>query len=83
MRQEYRRITLGFAVDPPPVAAFHIPGIERVRANGRQLDMFVSANAGAVVEQARRAAAVSVDVAPIGLRDVFLETVQHSLGDVA
>ena len=82
MRQEYRRITLGFAADPP-VADFHIPGIERIRATGRQLDMFVSANAGAVVERAHRAAAVSVDVAPIGLRDVFLETVQHSLQDSA
>jgi hypothetical protein len=38
---------------------FHIPGIERVRANGRQLDLFVSADVHAFVEQAHRAAAVS------------------------
>ena len=82
MRQEYRRITLGFDVDPP-VREFQIPGIERLRTNGRQLDMFVSANADAVVEQARRAAAVSVDVAPVTLRDMFLETVQHSLRESA
>jgi ABC-2 type transport system ATP-binding protein len=82
MRQEYRRITLGFST-VPPVADFHIPGIEHVWTSGRQMNVFVSRNAAAVVEQARRAAAVSVDVTPATLRDVFLETVQHSLTETA
>jgi ABC-2 type transport system ATP-binding protein len=82
MRQEYRRITVGFDVDPP-VRDFHLPGIERVRANGRQLDLFVSANAHAFVERARRSAAVSVEVRPVSLRDLFLETVQHPLQERA
>ena len=82
MRQEYRRITLGFSGDPP-VAEFRQPGVEHVRATGRQMDIFVSRNATAVLEQARRAAAVTVDVTPVTLRDVFLETVQHSLTDPA
>jgi ABC-2 type transport system ATP-binding protein len=82
MRQEYRRITLGFDTDPP-VADFCIPGIEHVRTSGRQMNVFVSRNAGAVVEQARRVAVVSVDVAPVSLRDLFLETVQHSSSGVA
>jgi ABC-2 type transport system ATP-binding protein len=77
MRQEYRRITLGFDTDPP-VGAFSVPGVEHVRASGRQLNILVSRNAAAVVEQARRASAVSVDVSPVGLRDVFLESVQHT-----
>ena len=76
MRQEYRRITIGFAGEPP-AAGFRVAGIEHVRASGRQLDVIASANAGAIVEEARRAAAVSVDVVPIGLRDLFLEKVQH------
>jgi len=75
MRQEYRRITLGFAGEPP--AGFRIPGVEHVRTIGRQLEIFVTANADAVVAEARRALAVSVDVRPLGLRDVFLQTVQH------
>src|SRR2546422_7642168 len=78
MRQEYRRITLGFTSEPP-VADFHMPGVEHVRTSGRQMDVFVSRNAAAVVERARRAAVVSLDVTPLTLRDVFLETVQHSL----
>ncbi|OLC40100.1 MAG: ABC transporter, partial [Acidobacteria bacterium 13_1_40CM_65_14] len=78
MRQEYRRITLGFTSEPP-VADFQMPGVEHVRTSGRQMDVFVSCNAAAVVERARRAAVVSLDVTPLTLRDVFLETVQHSL----
>ncbi len=78
MRQEYRRITLGFSSEPP-VADFHMPGVEHVRTSGRQMDVFVTRNAAAVVERARRAAVVSLDVTPLTLRDVFLETVQHSL----
>jgi ABC-2 type transport system ATP-binding protein len=82
MRQEYRRITLGFTSEPP-VADFHMPGVEHVRTSGRQMDVFVSRNAAAVVERARRAAVVSLDVTPLTLRDVFLETVQHSLRETA
>jgi ABC-2 type transport system ATP-binding protein len=80
MRQEYRRITIGFAGEPP-MAAFRVPGVEHVRASGRQIDVIASANAHAIVEEARRAAAVSVDVVPIGLRDLFLEKVQHGERD--
>jgi len=82
MRQEYRRITLGFSSEPP-VADFHMPGVEHVRTSGRQMDVFVTRNAAAVVERARRAAVVSLDVTPLTLRDVFLETVQHSLRETA
>jgi ABC-2 type transport system ATP-binding protein len=81
MRTAYRRITLGFADEPP--AKFRIPGVERVQRSGRLVHVFVSGNAEAVVAEGRRAAAVSVDVSPVGLRDVFLETVQHRLEDRA
>ena len=74
MRQEYRRITLGFAT-PPPAVDFQIDGIERVHTDGRQVTVLASRNADAVVERAYGLAAVSVDVAPVTLREVFLETV--------
>ena len=79
MRQTYRQITLGFAVDPPTV--FNVPGIECAQANGRQLQLLVSANAEAVVEEARRAGPVSIDVSPVGLREVFLHLVQRRPGN--
>src|SRR2546427_3706265 len=74
MRQEYRRITLGFAT-PPPAVDFQIDGIERVHTDGRQVTVLASRNADAVVERAYGLSAVSVDVAPVTLREVFLETV--------
>ncbi len=76
MRQEYRRISVGFASDPP--STFRVPGVDHIETMGRQMRLLVSANAEAIVEEARRAAAVSVDVSPVGLRDVFLETVRRS-----
>ena len=75
MRRAYRRITLGFDTDPP-VVDFRVPGIEHVRTSGRQVNVFVTGNADAIVEEARRASPVSVDVSPVTLRDVFLERVQ-------
>jgi len=75
MRQQYRRIIVGFEAEPP--SGFRIPGVEHVRIAARQLEIFVTANADAVVAEAHRARAVSVDVQPLGLRDVFLQTVQR------
>jgi len=74
MRREYRRITLGFATEPR-LADFQIPGIERIKVSGRQITMLASANSEAVVSQAHHLNAVSVDVAPVCLREVFLDTV--------
>jgi ABC-2 type transport system ATP-binding protein len=79
MRQEYRRIRLGFAGDPPSLFTMRrVPGVERVTTSGHQIDLLVSANADAVVAEARSASPVAVDVMPVGLRDVFLDTVQHT-----
>jgi ABC-2 type transport system ATP-binding protein len=75
MREDFRRITLGFAT-PPPLVDFQIDGIERVRTDGRQMTVLASRNADAVVERAYGLAAVSVEVAPVSLREVFLETVK-------
>lgn len=82
MRQEYRRITLGFSGDPPSLfTARHVPGIERVTTSGRQIQVLVSANADALVAEARRASPVAVDVSTVGLREVFLDTVQRGAGE--
>ena len=75
VRADFRRITLGFAT-PPPAVDFQIDGIERVRTDGRQMTVLTSRNADAVVERAYGLAAVSVEVAPVSLREVFLETVK-------
>jgi ABC-2 type transport system ATP-binding protein len=75
MRKDYRRITLGFSNEPQP-GRFRLPGVRNVQTSGRQVTMIASGNADAIVEIARDMGPVSVDVAPIGLREVFLDTVK-------
>src|SRR6266404_2292846 len=77
LRQSYRRIELAFA-SAPPEQEFHIAGVEKIRTRERQMSVFASRNADAVVERARDLNAVSVEVAPVGLRDIFLETVKEN-----
>jgi ABC-2 type transport system ATP-binding protein len=75
LQQDYRRVTLGFSTTAP-IDEFRMPGIRRVRRADRQLSVLVRGNADAVAARGRSMNAVSVDVVPISLREVFLESVQ-------
>lgn len=77
LRQSYRRIDLVFPFQPPELE-FRISGVEKIRTNGHEMSVFASMNAEAVVERARDLNAVSVEVAHVGLRDIFLETVKEN-----
>jgi ABC-2 type transport system ATP-binding protein len=77
LRQSYRRIDLVFPF-PPSEREFVIVGVEKIRTNGNRMSVFASMNAEAVVERARDLNVVSVEVAPVGLRDIFLETVKEN-----
>ncbi len=77
LRQSYRRIDLVFSI-PAPEWEFRMTGVEKIRTNGYEMSVFASMNADAVVERARDLNVVSVEVAPVGLRDVFLETVKEN-----
>ena len=77
LRQFYRRVDLVFSA-PPPEREFRISGVQRIETSGRQMCVFASENAEAVVERAHDLNAVSVEVAPVGLRDIFLETVRET-----
>jgi len=77
VRQEYRRITMGFAKEPP-ADAFAVYGVERVEINGRQMTVWAHHNAADIVEHARGMDAVSVDASPLTLREVFLERVKEA-----
>lgn len=75
LRQSYRRIDLVFPFVAPE-GEFLISGVERIRVSGHQMSLFTSRNADAVIERAHSFSAVSVNVAPVGLREIFLETVK-------
>jgi ABC-2 type transport system ATP-binding protein len=77
LRQSYRRINLSFA-SVPSEQEFHIAGVEKIRTEGHRISVLASQNAGAVISRARDLNAESVDVSPVGLRDIFLETVKEN-----
>src|SRR6267143_1761428 len=74
LRERFRRIQLVFDGDAPE-PAFRSPGVVRVRRKGRVLTVLSSAGAERILEEARALNAVSVDVVPVTLKEIFLETV--------
>jgi ABC-2 type transport system ATP-binding protein len=78
MRQDYRRITVGFSEQPEP-ELFRIDGIRQIQVSGRQVILLAHRNAEAIVEFAHEMEPVSVDVAPVGLHELFLETVKEQV----
>jgi len=74
LRAQYRRIQFVFDGDAPQ-PTFHAPGIVRVRREGRVLTVVSSRGADAIRDEARALNPVSVDVTPVALREMFLETV--------
>jgi ABC-2 type transport system ATP-binding protein len=74
LRERYRRITFVFEHDAPD-ATFRAAGAGRVRRKGRVLTVLASRDADGIVEEARALNPVSVEIAPITLKEIFLETV--------
>jgi len=74
LRENFRRIQLVFDGDAPE-AEFRAPGVVRVRRNGRVLTVLSNAGAERVIDKGRAFGAVSVDVVPVTLKEIFLETV--------
>lgn len=72
----YRRITVDFAAQGP-VPAFDLAGVERVRVTGRQASLLASSNVDGIVSYAQSVNAI-VQVAPVNLRDVFLDLVKEA-----
>jgi ABC-2 type transport system ATP-binding protein len=74
LRESFRRIQLVFDGDAPE-PAFRAPGVERVTRTGRVLTVLSSAGAERILDEARALNPVSVDVVPVTLKEIFLETV--------
>jgi ABC-2 type transport system ATP-binding protein len=74
LRENFRRVQLVFDGEAPS-ATFRAPCVERVRRQGRVLSVLSSAGAEPILEEARALGPVSVDVIPVTLKEIFLETV--------
>jgi ABC-2 type transport system ATP-binding protein len=74
LRERYRRVQLVFEGEAPETV-FTVPGVERIRRKGRVMTVLTSAGPEPVVNEARALHPISIDVMPISLKDIFLETV--------
>jgi len=74
LREQYRRIQLVFEGDAPGLT-FRAPGVVRIARKGRVITVLISGGAERVVEEARTFHPVSVEVVPVTLKEIFLETV--------
>jgi len=75
LRKTFRRVNLVFD-DPPPPEAFRRYGVERVIAQGRTISILASRNVDEIAALGPLLAAKSVDVQPVGLKELFLEKVK-------
>jgi ABC-2 type transport system ATP-binding protein len=75
VKEQYRQIQ---AVFPEPVEErdFRLPGIERVRLEGRTVSLITSRNLESITEHMRMLRAGAIDVLPISLKEIFLEKVR-------
>ncbi len=74
IREQYCRVQLVFD-GPAPEAALRAPGIVGVKRDGRVMRVLSSAGSERLVAEARELKPVSVDVTPVTLKEIFLETV--------
>jgi ABC-2 type transport system ATP-binding protein len=75
LRDSYRRIQLVFDGDAPE-PSWRAPCVVRVQRRGRVLTIISSGGAEAVLDEARALGPASVDVLPVALKEIFLETVK-------
>jgi len=74
VRGSYRRIQLVFD-GPAPEAEFKAPGVIGARREGRVLSVLLRSGEEGVVAEARALNPRSIDVLPVTLKEIFLETV--------
>jgi len=75
VKEQYRQIQ---AVFPEPIQErdFRLPGIEKVRAEGRTVSLIASHNLDSIMEHVRMLRPCNIDVLPISLKEIFLQKVK-------
>ena len=74
IRQSYRQIDVVFPFDPASLEV-RLDGVESFQSRGRQVRLFATGHIEEIVAWARSFEASAIDVAPVGLREVFLRKV--------
>lgn len=79
LRQSYRQIDMVFPSLPAELQSqLQLEGVESIRTSGHQMSVFASRNADAIMERARDLHAGSIEAAPVGLREIFLQKVKEN-----
>ena len=74
IRERYCRVQLVFD-GPAPATSLRTPGVVGVKRDGRVMRVLSSAGSERLVAEAYALKPVAVDVAPVTLKEIFLETV--------
>jgi ABC-2 type transport system ATP-binding protein len=72
--ERHRRVQFVFDGEAP-AATFRAPGVVRVARQGRVMTVLCAAGSEPVVREARALGPVSVEVMPVALKEIFLDTV--------
>jgi ABC-2 type transport system ATP-binding protein len=75
LRAQYQRVQLVFENNAPEIKV-HAPGTHHVRRQGRVVTVLSSSGGEAVIEELRGYRPASLDVSPVTLKDIFLESVR-------
>jgi ABC-2 type transport system ATP-binding protein len=73
LKAGYRRIVATFD-GAPPEHLRQAPGVRRARAEGRMISLLASRDADGIVAQVRALGARDVEVSPVSLKDIFLDS---------
>jgi ABC-2 type transport system ATP-binding protein len=74
VKEEFRRVRAVYPqASPPPVAA--LAGVRRVEVDGRLISVMASHNVDAIVRHFRDTQATSIEVIPVTLKEVLLESI--------
>jgi ABC-2 type transport system ATP-binding protein len=74
-RAKYQRIHLVFEGNAPEFKV-HAPGTHRLKRKGRVITILSSNGGTAILEELRGYGPASIDVSPVTLKDIFLESVR-------
>jgi ABC-2 type transport system ATP-binding protein len=75
LRARYQRIQLVFDAAAPDIRV-HAPGTHRVRRQGRVLTILSAGGGDAVMAELRGYRPSSIDVTPVSLKEIFLESIR-------
>jgi len=74
LRENVRRMHFAFP-GPVPVEEMSLPGVRKTHVDGHVLSLTAYGNLEEIAARANTLGAISADIQPLGLRELFLETV--------